>query len=265
MVVLLFLIAVAWAQEEESDLEITVEAERIERAKQRLIGDLAELGYKNVKDKGDHVILRHDRTWKGQILLYDDGWVQMKRQPLRFEPPWKKTALGWSACVVVPWMCVRTGGVLVNKRKFMSQKVRTLNAVDGDVDYLASRVADHYVYGVVNDLPARMEALWFAGVPLEQDGVVLHTYGLRRLALLAYWESRTDTEWGDAVRLAVEAFMRAEVQTGDHPFIDSEINALNERHRVQRVLDLERPWEDVIRDWDAGELERSIQEEATVR
>jgi hypothetical protein len=96
----------------------------------------------------------------------------------------------------------------------------------------------------VLELPDRLEALWEEGVPLEGSRTPA-THARRREALLAYWDSRTCTEWGDRVREAVEAFMRGVVQHSEHPFTEEEVRALNDERRCARPLVLTRVQGDV--------------------
>ena len=50
------------------------------------------------------------------------------------------------------------------------------------------------------------------------------TYAERREALYSFWQSRTDTPHGEAVRQAVEAFVRGVVQGSEHPYPMAEVN-----------------------------------------
>jgi len=96
----------------------------------------------------------------------------------------------------------------------------------------------------VNALPEQLEELWYRGVPLS-EGPTLETMHERKVALLDFWDSRTDTVWGDRVRVAVEAFLRAEVQGTEHAYTREEVEDFNARRQCTRALDLEGPWEEV--------------------
>jgi hypothetical protein len=163
--------------------------------------------------------------------------------------PWAKenSPLAYLGCLVYPWACISAGGQLVSGRKLEAQKVRTLETVYVDVQELGDRVADRETESTVNALPDDLEALWTEGVPLS-EGPTLETMEERKAALLEYWDSRTDTVWGDRVRVAVEAFIRAEVQGTEHAFAPEEVEQFNARRRCTRVLDLDGPWEEVTAD-----------------
>ena len=62
-----------------------------------------------------------------------------------------------------------------------------------------------------------LQKLWDEGLPLEGEAV-LATHSERRAAIYAFWSTRTDTPHGEAVRQAVEGFVRGVVQTSEHPF-----------------------------------------------
>lgn len=219
----------------------------VERARQALIKQLAAEGYTKEIRKDGYTILRHENTWAGDVLLYDDGWVRIKRQPVQIRPialPFARegTALSWAACAIAPFACIRTSGVLYGKRKFSGVKNRTLSAVEPEVQDLADKVADQATDQVIEGLPPRLEALWSSGTPLDPGDRTLVSYEDRREGLLDFWDSRTDTPWGDRVRLAVEAFLRAVVQTSDHPYSPDEIAAFNARRSCTRALDLDSDW-----------------------
>lgn len=207
----------------------------VEAARHEVIRVLKDQGYTMEKDKGEYVRFRHVTPWKGEIRLYDEGYLIIKRQPVRVEGPevpWaERNSVGaWAGCVLYPFLCVRPGGQLISRRKFQPVTARAAFVTDPTLDELAGRIADAGTAARIEELPGRLEALWYDGVPLQEEGAeplpAVATYAERRLALYAFWESRTDTEWGDRVRLAVEAFIRAEVQTSEHPFTDEEIAEL---------------------------------------
>jgi len=225
---------------------------RVEQAREEVIQAFANEGYTDVEEKGAYTRLRAEEPWKGEVRVYRDGWVRMKRRPAELrgpEMPWAKenSPLAYAGCLIYPWACISLGGQLVSGRKLQAQKVRTLESAYVDVQELGDRVADRETESIVNALPDRLEALWAEGEPLD-GGLPLPTMEERRAALLDYWESRTDTVWGDRVRVAVEAFLRAEVQGTEYGFSPEEVEAFNARRKCTRVLDLEGPWEEVTAD-----------------
>lgn len=229
---------------EVSEQIIVYSRDEMDKAREEVIEELKDLGYDKVIEKGDAVVLRHASPWKGDVWLHDDGWMRIKRQPVRLEAPATpfsraNTAGAWASCILLPFRCVRTGGQTVGRRKFEAQETRTAGAVNPEVTAWGDRVADYRVSTKIEGLPARLEALWKQGVPLDGEEP-LTTIDARKEALLEFWESRTENPWGEAVRAAVEAFIRGEVQYSDTPFTDEEIATFNRSSRAARPLDLER-------------------------
>ncbi|MEQ1502010.1 MAG: hypothetical protein ABMB14_07250, partial [Myxococcota bacterium] len=213
--------------------EVVVYGElQVAKARQAVVQTLTELGYDaQVIDRGDHVVYRHEEPWHGEVVVYDDGWVQVERQPMRVEGrqmPWaaRNSPGAWAGCVVWPWLCIRASGATFGHRKWMGLESRTVDAVAPKVRDFGDRVADLATTRKVDALPDRLIALWDDGRPLDPAAPTLATPADRRRALYTYWVSRTDTEWGHAVQDAVEAFCRAVVQTSDAPFTPAELAAL---------------------------------------
>jgi hypothetical protein len=251
VVILWFLLAtLALGQEPEDGdepEEIIVYGELlVARARKTVEREIKSEGYTEIIERGDKVIFRHPLTWKGEVVLHDDGWMEVRRQRVRFEGremPWaeKNSPLAIAGCFVYPWMCIRPGGIMVGKRKYRAQEGRTLSEVHHEAEEWAARIADLSVDHKMNTLPDQLTALWNDGTPVEGEGSPIADYADRRKALLAFWESRTDTEWGERIREGVEAFIRAEVQHSEHPFSDDEIAAFNEESIASRPISLARP------------------------
>ena len=146
--------------------------------------------------------------------------------------------------MVYPFACIKANGQLVSKRKLQAQKGRSFAETEPTIRAYGDRVADRETERTVNDLPDRLIALWERGQPLEGEGEgELDSPEQRRQALLEFWDSRTDTAWGDSVREAIEAFILAEVQTSSYPYSDAEVRHFNTGRQATRelVLHRERP------------------------
>lgn len=223
---------------------------RVAQAIDAVVEGFQDEGFTEVVDKGDYLRLRSDAPWKGEVRVYKDGWIRTRRQPVRVvapEVPWAPddSPGAYATCILWPPACVKVGGVLVSRRKLRGVQVRAIAGVQDEIEELGDTVADREVEKVVNDLPYRLERLWRDGTPLFDEGHYA-TPADRKAAILDYWESRTDTVWGDHVRLAVEAFIREEIQYSDHPYTPEEVASFNETRHCERVLDLDRPWPDVV-------------------
>lgn len=234
--------ALAWGQsdepeapdEEEPVEEVIVYAElRVEQARREVEQELEEAGFDHeVIDLGDHVVYRHSAAWKGEVVLYDDGYMVVRRQPIHAQAPkmpWarRNSPLAWIGCLVYPWACIRIDGATVSERRWRNRESRTVQRVQPKVRDWADRIADLSVDRKVEGLPAMLEALWELGRPMSGQGPALSTYRERRAALLAFYDSRTDTPWGRQVQEAVRAFLRGVVQASDHPFTARELARFN--------------------------------------
>ncbi len=212
----------------------------VEAARQVVVDELKSLGFTRVKEKDGALVLKHETTWKGKIVLYDDGYLKHRRQGVRVvEGPAKELPKGtrWLPCVVVPTACVNAGFTVAD-RKLDAVRDRTMSDLAPELQALGDRIADAAVAQTVDSLPSKLEALWERGSPLLVQGPPLATPEARKAELLEFWETRTDTEWGEQVRAVVESFARGVVQTSDHPFTPEELQAFNARSRAGRPLKL---------------------------
>lgn len=240
MVLALLYASLVWAQpateEQEDDNSIVVYGERlVEQARQEVIQDLKDLGFTRVKERNGMLVLQHVDNWRGEVQI-KDGYVRHKRSPVRFEAP--KGKYGWITCAV-PILCLRTGGQLVSPRKLAHVKAQSTQVLEPNMVTWRHRISDLATQGKLESLPERFDALWAQGEPLVSDAVLV-TPSSRRAELLAYWESRTETPWGDEIRRAIESFVRAVVQQGEHPFTQAEIDAFNASRSTVQPFRLER-------------------------
>ena len=186
------------------------------------------MGYTKVIERGDRVVLRHELPWKGDVVLHDDGRMEFKRQPVRFQPPFNPdNPASWLACVLVP-ICIRPGGQIVSPRKLHGYERDVFETLSDEVTDWNDRIADAATERKTDGLPLRLEALWADGTSL--DGTTqLATFEQRKAAILDYWDTRTETDWGDRVRSTVESFVRGVVMQGDHPYTRAEVAAFDAR------------------------------------
>lgn len=234
------------ASDDDEPYEIIVYGEMlVEAARRKVVERLEEMGYDEVViDRGDYVVYRHEAPWYGEVFLYDDGWMQVKRQPLHVEGrkmPWadRNEPLAWAGCLIWPWLCVRTSGATFSQRKWRGLESRTVDELAPDVRLYGDRVADLATGRKVDELPEKLMRLWTEGIPIDSTsppGTRLQSEAERRDALYRYWESRTETVWGAEVQRAVEGFCRAVVQTSDHPFTEEELARYAAAHPARPFL-----------------------------
>lgn len=220
-----------------------------EFARQAVVERLDEIGYSERIERNGYVIYRHPDNWRGDVRMYDEGYIRIRRQPVQVEPVFGKagTPLGTASCVLLLPLCTRLGGQTVGRRKLQAQKTGIAQFLDPEMDVWGDRIADREVGSRIAVLPDELEKLWFEGVPLEggEEAVAVVGPDAKKAAILAFWDSRTNTIWGNRVRLTVEGFIRAVVQNSEQGFSNDEVAAFNTTRTSERQLDLTSPWETV--------------------
>lgn len=221
--------------------EVTVVGEAVEQARQQVIAQVEALGYDKVRRKDDRTVFRDpDTPYHGKVVLYDDGRLATRRTGpagRKIEPIAGTRVRPYFLCLVDPMYCVSGGSWYVASSKWRQYEDRVVEATAAPLGTLGDRLADQALAAKLEVLPDGLDALWTRGIPLE-GGPALVTYEERRAALLDYWDSRTETTWGLAVRELVAGFVRAEVQRGDHPYTAEEQAAFDARRRSAEPF----PW-----------------------
>lgn len=227
------------APEPEASEEITVWGDpAVQQARDAVIGELDALGYRKLKERADRLVLINEQRWKGKVVLYDDGRLSTRRTGPAFkqlEPIAGTRIRPYPLCVISPTSCVWAGAWVVSERKWRHIEDEVSRETAVEIVALNDRMADAALSDTLDALPDRLEALWDRGVPITGTEP-LPTPEARRAALLAYWESRTDTVWGRQVQAVVEGFVRGVVQSGEHPFTDAELAAHAARWHRERTF-----------------------------
>ena len=223
----------AQAEEEAPDEEIVVSDHAVIKAREQVGLALRDLGYHKKRTRNGREIYANDAHWKPWVVVDDDGWMIVKRAPISFSKPelrgiWNGP-LGYIVCVVNPTACVHVGGLVVSKRKLAWQKQAVVEGVGPAMDrYEEALVLRALSQRMGEEIPEALDALWLQGQAL-QGQAVLADWEARRQALLEFWVSRNDNDWGFQARQAVRDFIAYEVQESPHPFPPAEIEAANAR------------------------------------
>ncbi len=210
---------------------------RVAMARAALYQSLRDAGYRKGVHRDDETVFRSYTPWEPRVIVNDDGWVYLKREPPRVHPPGESfsdqgSRAGYLWCVIAPTACISVGGWLVSPTKLNAAKAEVLDATRDEVHALNEAVARHYLERRVNtDIPLDLERVWTAELSVEK----------RRELLLEYWDSRVDSPEGDRARKAVEAFMRGVVMQSETPFTDAEIAEMNRTRSCARALVLTGP------------------------
>lgn len=217
---------------------IVIEADRIRRAREALFQTLKTEGYTRKERVGEYTVFKNTSPWKPQVWVHDDGWVSVKRQPPRVHSPFhtfsdQGSPAEYLLCVIMPTACVSMGGWLLGEHKYERQEQLVLDSTHAQVRALNDAVAREALSNRVEEqIPADLDRIW-------QDGA--RSVADRHLLLYTYWDTRTDTEEGDAARQAIENYLDAVVQTSQNPFTDEELTALNTRRQSELPLHLDPP------------------------
>lgn len=213
------------AEEEPVSEEITVIGDAVEQARAEVVREVHALGYTIRKEKDDRTVLRNERSYRGKVVLYDDGRIETHRTGLhgrKIEPIRGSRVRPYFLCLIQPTFCVDPGSWYVAPARWRAYEDEVIDETAASMRTWSDRLADEAFAGRVGEMGAALEALWERGEPLEPGAPALATAGERRAALLAFWDSRTDTAWGAQMRQLVAGFVRAVVETSDTPYSDAE-------------------------------------------
>lgn len=202
----------------------------VARARAQLFQDLKDQGYRKGDHKDDRTVFKSYVPYHPRVIVHDDGWVYLQREPPRVHIPGKTFAdqgapANYLWCILAPTACVSIGGWLVGPRKYQAMEGDILDAVHQDVNKLNDAVARKQLeLRVNNDIPADCDRIWGQELPAES----------RRRLLYTYWDTRLDTPEGDVARAAIMRFIKGVVMQSGAPFSAAEVAEMNE-HRSCRM------------------------------
>jgi len=215
------------------DEEIVVSDQAVIKAREQVGLALRDLGYHKKRTRNGREVYANEAHWKPWVVVDDDGWMIVKRAPVSFSKPelrgiWNGP-LGYLVCVVNLTACIHVGGLVVSKRKLAWQKHAVLEGVGSAMErYEEALVLRALSQRMGEEIPEALDALWTDGLAL-QGQAMLADWQTRRQALLEFWISRNDNDWGRQARQAVRDFIAYEVQESEHPFTRAELEAANAR------------------------------------
>jgi len=220
---------------------VTDEAE-VHRRQQEFVNELRNLGYKEKKGKDGRTVYVSETPWKPKVIVDDDGWMVLKRRPIVLTDPdlpehwwFSDTPVEYVTCVVAPHLCIRMGGLVISKRKLTHHKAAVVNATQDEMTEWGDAIADHSLSErLYTELPDQLDLLWYEGK--APDGQMLASWEERRAWILDLWVTRTDNQWGDAARDALEGYMTYVIQDSMNPYTAQEIADANARKTCLRVL-----------------------------
>ena len=228
--------------------EIIVHGQTVIAAKKKALENkLRRMGYRKFIRKKGRTIVRHELSYRPTMVLDDDGWVHLKRNPIRFEPPGKaadrtsKLKYLWCLPPFTP-MCVKIGGQIVSRRRLQGYKGRVASGSRSYVRDWQSAIVSHAMDQRINtDIPNMLDLIWTRGKTHEEDDLFLESIKQRREAILSFWATRTCIKEGDQARSVARDFIIHEVQVSEYPASADEISTANSAQRCLDAPDLPSP------------------------
>ena len=207
---------------------------------------LRRLGYDKFVRKDGRTLVRHRTAYKPTVVIDDDGWMMVKRSPIRIDPPGKRdNKLRYLWCLppfTITPLCIKLGGQTISKRRLQSHKERVVQGTQGYTREWRTAVINLAMDSRLGrDIPNMLDAIWSKGHTGEGDGMVLEDYTDRRNALMKFWAGRSCVKEGEQARELVHDFIVYEVQQSNHPATAEEIRLANAAQRCPDATPLPLP------------------------
>ena len=193
---------------------------------------LKRMGYKRFIRKKGRTVIRPSRAYKPTILLDDDGWIVIKRSPIRFEPPGRAaestSKLRYLWCLPpLTIACVRIGGQMVHRRRLMTYKGRVAGQTHSYVkEWQDAIISQAMNVRLTTDIPEMLDSIWQEGLT-DPDAHPLESAKARRNAIMEFWHTRTCVKEGAQARQLAWDFIVYEIQASNDPASRAEVEAAN--------------------------------------
>lgn len=220
------------ASTEEADDEIIVYGQReVDRRRTILDNQLESNGYRQGIRRGDRVVYRPETVWHPSVIVYDSGWVDIRKTPPRFEPwigghPDNK----WRYLSCIPpfgLMCIRASGWLISKRRAQHSKTAVVDNNIETIQYWQKSVQGLAIQTRMDvELPNQLDSIW-NNTEISQDE--------RIKKLLDLWSSRTCTPEGDMAASVIGDFLIYEIYP-EKPLSDANRHFLTEHNHCNRII-----------------------------
>jgi hypothetical protein len=206
---------------------IIVEDNRVARARRELEKAILDLGYTIKREEDGRVVYRPDVAWHPTIVVDKDGFVILRRSPVRFSTPSTldpgTRALMWGLCPIMWHLCVHPGGQVVSKAKLDGKKGAANSATNPQRIAWDEALHDRGHARRMAELPEALDHLWSEGVQIDAPGAPpLATPPERKAALVEFWATRADTPEGDEVKALVRDFLLYEVSESPWPVTEAD-------------------------------------------
>lgn len=221
------------------DMVVTITPVMISAARDQIVRSMEALGWRKTRSRDGRIYFRGPEGWMGKAILMPSG-------DLEFDAP--VLALGGSQGNTEPApraldQDARTGneGVTVtpfpSRNKIENVQAEVRAAMADEVRRYRELKQYAYLSAYVAAIPERLDALWTAGESLD-GGSPIADPTARRLAVLDFWASRTDTPEGRVVSRTIEDWIRGTIMDGEHPVTREEAAAAEANREDGRKLDV---------------------------
>lgn len=208
----------------------------VQKAREELTLKLRSEGYTRHERQGNVTIYKNTIPYHPQVIVHDDGWIYLRRQPPRIHSPGHSFAdqgnkLNYLWCIpTLGTACVSVGGWAIGERKLSRLQGDVLDATRTEVETLNTAVMrEHLLHRLNVDIPSDLARIWTDdSLPPDMRHAILYTY----------WDLRTDGEAGDAARGAIRAYLIGVVQASKDPITTEELRQLNAGRKGLPALDL---------------------------
>ncbi len=214
------LVLAAAAQEppvdgETGPMEVVVWGElAIDRARDELVKEIQALGYTLARRDGDAVVLKPPRAWMGKVRVSADGTLDFGRPLIGVgtlpDEAWVDDPRHGTDDLRTPEVEAGAGVTLTgppSKAKLDTVRARVLQETREERANLRAVMARTQIEAIADGVPARLDATWTAGEPLEPGAPILASADERRAAILEFWATRAETPEGRRVLDAVDAWI----------------------------------------------------------
>lgn len=197
---------------------------------------LRRLGYDKFIRKEGRTFVRHRTSYKPTVVIDDDGWMTVKRSPIRIDPPGKRdNKLRYLWCLppfTITPLCIKLGGQTISRRRLQSHKERVVQGTRGYASEWRTAVINLAMDSRLGrDIPNMLDSIWTQGHTGEGDALVLDSHADRRAALMQFWAGRSCVKEGAQARELVHDFIVYEVQPSAHAASAQEIHQANSAQR----------------------------------
>ena len=214
----------------------------VAQKREELGGALRDLGYGNMKRRGDWSVYLADAPWYPKVMVHDSGYMMIKRRGVHFKLPeiadWGglEKPLEVALCLVQPTSCIRVHGLLVSKRRLRWKEQEVVDQTRKQMTAFQDSIANANLAERIAGLVEVLNLLWREGIQPEATER-LESPQARRLAIVEMWQALASNHWGDTVRSHIEVFVDDVIQVSSTPFTQEEVEKANQGRQSERVFE----------------------------